>query len=151
MTTKLLADLLNGKTDNEITKEIEKIAKENGLVIVYGASDYLMEFRGAIYNEGDCYGGGEFLFTKKGCLRNQEECEDAIQTLKENGYNIDCLNIQSNKINALWCPDRINSLGGDYKNVSWAYETDIPHEKFNLMEDGEIYCIGIVFSISDLK
>ena len=151
MTAKELVELLNGKTENAITKSIEKLAKDNGLVIVYGSSDDRMEFNGAINDEGSCYDGGEVLFTKKGCLQNQDECEEAIGTLKENGYNVDSLQIQSNKINALWCDEKIHSLGGDYKNVSWAYETEIPHEKFNLMEDGEVYCIGIVFSINDLK
>jgi len=151
MTAKELAELLIGKTENEIAKAIEQQAKENGLVIVYGASDDLMEFRGAINDEGDCYDGGEVFFTKKGCLHNQEECEEALETLKENGYDVSSLELSVNKITALWCPDKIHSLGGDYKNVSWVYETDIPHEKFNIMEDGEIYCIGIVFSINDLK
>lgn len=151
MTSKELAELLNGKTENQITKEIEKQAKDSGLVIVYGSSDDLLEFRGVIHDESGCYDGGEVLFTKKGCLQNQDDCTEAIELLKENGYNVDGLKLQTNKINALWCPDSIQSLGGDYGNVSWAYETDIPHEKFKLLEDGEVYCIGIVFSINDLK
>lgn len=39
-------------------KEEIEIAKKNGLVIVYGASDDLIEFRGAIDDEDDVYGGG---------------------------------------------------------------------------------------------
>ena len=35
-------------------------------------------------------------------------------------------------------------------NVSWSYLTDIPHKTFDIMEDGEIYCRGIVFSLDDL-
>lgn len=151
MKSKELAELLNGKTENEIIEIVEKLSKDNDLVIVYGSSDDIMEFVGAINDEGICYDGGEVLFTKKGCLQNQDECQEAISTLKENGYNVDGLHIQSNKINALWCDDKIQSLGGVYRNVSWAYETEIPHRTFNLMEDGEVYCIGIVFSINDLK
>jgi hypothetical protein len=146
MNEKQLAELLNGKTENAITESIEKQAKKNGLVIVYGASDDLMEFSGAIHDESSCYSGGEVLFTKSGCLQNQDECEEAIETLKENGYNVDSLKIQINKINALWCPDNTA-----YENLSWAYETEIPHEKFEIMEDGEVYCIGIVFSLSNCK
>ena len=32
----------------------------------------------------------------------------------------------------------------------WSYETDIPHETFNIYEDGEVWCVGIVFSVEDL-
>lgn len=145
MTSKKLAEYLNGKTEKTIEINAQ-VAKESGLVIVYGSSDDRMEFNGAINDDGSCYDGGEVLFTKKGCLQNQDECEEAIETLKENGYNVDSLQIQSNKINALWSPEN-----SEHENLLWAYETEIPHEKFNLMEGGEVYCIGIVFSINDLK
>lgn len=41
---------------------------------------------------------------------------------------------------AHWCPSS--------PNCSWAYETDIPHEKFCIYEDGELYCVGIVCDIN---
>jgi len=146
MTSKELAAILNGKTECEITKSIEKNAKENGLVIVYGASDDLMEFRGAIYDEGNCYGGGIVKFTKKGVIQNEEECSEAIELLKENGYNVDGLNTFVNEIKSIWCEHT-----DEYPNLSWSYETDTPHETFELMEYGDVYCIGIVFNLSDLK
>ena len=31
------------------------------------------------------------------------------------------------------------------------YETEIPCERFDIWEDGEVYCVGLVFSIEDLK
>lgn len=43
---------------SEAKKEIVEFAKENGIVIVYGASDDLMELDGAIYDEFGCYEGG---------------------------------------------------------------------------------------------
>ena len=42
----------------ELTKEQEKEAKELGLVVVFGASDDLMEFRGALDEEFGCPDGG---------------------------------------------------------------------------------------------
>ena len=33
----------------------------------------------------------------------------------------------------------------------WTFETDIPHETFTIMEDGEPWCIGMVFSMKDLE
>lgn len=32
----------------------------------------------------------------------------------------------------------------------WTFETDIPHETFNIYEDGELFCVGIVLSVEDL-
>lgn len=58
---KEFAEKLNGRQYlNELTKELEAYAKENGIVIVYGQSDDLMEVRGAIDEEFGCYDGGIF-------------------------------------------------------------------------------------------
>lgn len=105
---------------NQDVKEIFEQAKENDLVIVFGASDDLMEFRGAIDDEADCFDGGTISFDESG---------------------VDNHGTSSNEIEALWCK-------GD---IAWKYETDISHETFNVMEDGEIYCLGIVFCIDDLQ
>jgi len=49
-----LAKLLDGcEYRKEITHEQDQIAKDNNLVVVFGASDDLTEFRGAFYNEFD--------------------------------------------------------------------------------------------------
>ena len=134
MTTKELAFELNGcEYRNEITKELAEKAKENGLVVVFGASDDLMEFRGAIYDEVGCYDGGSAYVVSKGLLENQ--CE-----------NGECPNFESEKrkakeIEAIW-------YGEDC--TAWIYKTDIPHETFDVMEDEEIHCKGIVFSLGNL-
>lgn len=136
MTKKELAELLNGRQHRgETTKEIEQQAEENGLVIVFGVSDDLTEFRGAIYDEKGHYEGGEIFISKKGKIVNSDDadCDDdriisACQRCK-------------NKIDAIWGEN----------NISWTFKTDIPHEEFTIVEDDDIYCIGIIFSISDLK
>lgn len=46
-------------------------------------------------------------------------------------------------IEAVWCPDE--------PDCSWAYKTDIPHVTFDVVEDGELYCRGIVFRLADAK
>ena len=55
MTLKEFAQKLNGREYNwpQFTKEDLAIAKENGFIIVSGASDDLMEIDGAINDEGD--------------------------------------------------------------------------------------------------
>ena len=58
---KEFAKKLNGRQYlNELTKEDEAYARENGIVVVYGQSDDLMEVRGAIDEEFCCYDGGTF-------------------------------------------------------------------------------------------
>lgn len=64
-----LAAMLNGREyRNEITREEAAEAKAAGLVVVYGASDDLMEFEGAIRDELGCYDGGTAFVDKKGLL-----------------------------------------------------------------------------------
>lgn len=95
---------------NELSAEEETIAKENGLVVVFGASDDLCEIRGAEDDEIGCFDGGEAA-------------------------------IAGAKVKINWCKD----------GYSWTYDTDIPHECFDVYEDGEKYCRGIVFSTADVK
>ena len=58
MTKEELAALINGrKYRHELTDKEEKAAKDARLVVVFGASDDLMEFRGAINDECGAYDG----------------------------------------------------------------------------------------------
>lgn len=46
---------------------------------------------------------------------------------------------------------KIKVILGDDFSYEFTYEVEIPHETFNLIdEDGEIYCRGIVFALSDV-
>ncbi len=59
MTKEELATMLDGRQYlAETTPQIEQLARDNNLLIVYGGSDDLCEFRGAIDDEIDCYDGG---------------------------------------------------------------------------------------------
>ena len=46
-------------------------------------------------------------------------------------------------IYADWCPKDID--------CSWAYQTTLPHEKFRIYEDLDLYCVGIVCDIGTNK
>lgn len=100
----------NCQYENELSLMAAAIAEENGLVVVFGASDDLCEIRGAEDDEIDCFDGGKAT-------------------------------IAGAKVKINWCKD----------GYSWTYDTDIPHECFDVYEDGEKYCRGIVFSISDVR
>ncbi len=43
-----------------------------------------------------------------------------------------------------WCPE-------DKPGTSWEVIVDCPHEKFTIVEDGEVYCIGAVIHKDDLN
>ena len=138
MTKEDLAQHLNGiEYPCRIPKPICQAAKEAGLVIVFGASDDLMEFRGAIEDEVEAYEGTTVLITTQG-LWNPDVCQTkcpyyhaAEREAHEHGETIQ----------ALWDP-------GD--GYSWRYETAIPHATFEIVEDGEVYCRGIVFVLSEV-
>lgn len=133
MEAKELAASLN---DREYTKEMtraeEQAAKANGLVVVFGASDDLMEFRGAINDEIGCYDGGQAHLTSAGLLTNDcdnDDCPHFAKLLKT-----------ATVIDAIWGAD----------GYSWTYKTTIPHEQFDVLEDSEKYCRGIVFLLADI-
>lgn len=137
MNAKELAAKLNGmQYPLRLSKELTDAAKAAGLVIVYGASDDLMEFEGAIYDEVGCYDGGTAYVDSKGLLPDRDSIED-------DGELKDYFARQPNAkpIEALWCAE---------DEYSWTYKTDIPHETFEVLEDGEPpYCRGIVFALAD--
>jgi hypothetical protein len=135
MTPQELADRLTGaeypfRPDRTLMAE----ARATGLVVVYGASDDLMEFDGAIYDEISCYDGGTAYLLPTGLLENDCDNDDCphFEKIKQAALTIE----------ALW------SKEGDY---SWTYKTNIPHATFEVAEEGVPYCRGIVFSMADLK
>lgn len=44
-------------------------------------------------------------------------------------------------IRANWCPKDVD--------CAWTYDTSLPHEKFYVYKDGELYCVGIVCDINN--
>lgn len=142
LTAQDFAETINGRTyPLRITKEEAAQAKAAGLVVVYGASDDLMEFEGAISDELGAYEGTTASVSPAGgivCDWESLDKDDESEVMRyfENKRS-------AREIQAIWCPD-------EPAGASWAYQTDIPHATFDVIEDGEIYCRGIVFSVADL-
>lgn len=134
MNSKQLAELLNNREyRKEITRNEELQAVSDNLVIVFGASDDLMEFRGAIHEELDAYEGATAYLDADGLVVNECDNERCPYAKK--------LALTAKKIKAIWHDS------GDY---SFTFETDIPHESFDILDDGEKYCRGIVFSLDEV-
>lgn len=120
-------DYLDGLYDIE-----RECAKRNGLTVVYGYSDDLIELDGAIRLEGECFKGGNFhLKQDKGKWR------------LVNGIG------KHNNITAMWYDS--NAINDDGKRIPWTYKTDISFEKFNMTNGGDPYCEGFVFEVKNLK
>lgn len=133
MTAKELAVLLNGRAYRaEITLNECAQAKADGLVVVFGASDDLMEFRGAIDDEISAYEGTTAYLTCAGLLQNECENDECPCFMK--------MKLKASTIRAAWCEDN---------TYSWQYVTSIPHEQFEIIDDDEKYCLGIVFAMKD--
>lgn len=129
-----LAEWLHG---NEMGKEINDnecaTAKAQGLVVVFGYSDDVTEFRGAIHDE---VGLGTINFTKDGKFIDDDRLEE-LEGLVHDGV--------------LPAMPVMNFINATFGIAGHRYATDIPHHTFDVMEDGELFCRGIVFSIFDLK
>lgn len=138
MTIQEFAASLNGREyPFEPTKDEIAIAKANRWVIVFGASDDLIEFRGSVYDEDGA--PGEHLIGKGGLLQRPDE--DEQETLRKFGHewSADISNRGLACIKSIWCPKD--------PAASWAYEINREHATFDVMEDGEIYCRGLVFAL----
>lgn len=133
MTPQEAAQKLDGcQYGKEAPRSLWADMKAAGLVAIFGASDDLMEIRGAVHDEIGCYDGGSASFTKAGLLKN--ECEDS-----ECPYHAK-LESSAVAVEALW----------DDGGFSWRYDTAIPHQKFIVKENDENYCEGIVFALADV-
>ncbi|MCK4260330.1 MAG: hypothetical protein KAX49_15240 [Halanaerobiales bacterium] len=143
MDIKSIAKAIDGIKIGEEDKVLRKLgfgsSNHCGIVVVFGASDDLAEFCGAIDDEVGCYDGGTIYLTKDGILSPpEEECSRCEYWIKASE--------QASTIKAVWCPKNKD------KEIiaSWGYETKIPHETFKVFEDNKLYCTGIVFSIHSL-
>ena len=139
MNTKELAQQLTGiEYPVRISRELRAEAESAGLVIVYGGSDDLMEFEGAIHDELSCYGGGTAWVDSRGLVPNFEDIDrddkDAFRDYFKR-VNSCCF------ILALWCAE---------EGYSWTYRTDISHDTFEVVDEGTPYCRGIVFALADV-
>lgn len=141
-TKESLAALLNGRTyGNEITKEEAAAAKEAGLVVVFGYSDDNVELRGAIDDEIGAFDGTTFKLDGAGVLptfkglveREAEELEFADYFERRDG---------TWEVKAAW--------NGAHGQFAWTFTTDVPHLTFDITDDGEPFCRGMVIDLADI-
>jgi hypothetical protein len=135
MTKESLAAAIHGcEYRQELSRFDGREAKAAGLVVVYGASDDLMDLEGAISDETGAPG---LAYVDALGLLNRDSIED--------GDDEEIAAFVARKKSAR----TIRAVCGP-SDLSWSYETDIPHATFDVLEDGDVYCRGIVFALADL-
>ena len=143
LTAKELADEINGieygRSFSEQMREFASMANLSGLVIAVGESDDLLEFYGAFRDEAEAWEGTTELIDAEGLLLSWESARKDEEELAKYFLR----KPKARSIEAVWCEE-----GSGY---AWILKTDIPHEIFSVMEDGECFSRGIVFSIEGLK
>lgn len=119
----------------ELTKEEEQYAKDNNLVVVFGRSDDCLEIRGAIDDEL----GMDAHFTKDGLL----EYDDDFGSMEE----------MINFIQGHVPEFKVFKIEGTFEDreFPWMFETKIDHATFEIYEDGEKSCLGLVFTLDSLE
>jgi hypothetical protein len=115
---------------NEGSRELFARMKVAGLVAAFGASDDLIELRGAIHDEFGAFDGGKAHIDDRGLPKNA--CPYFEKRLEWAPY-----------VEALWCPEGVEG------EPSWLMKMsdDRPTMSFSIMEEGDLYCIGIVFPL----
>ena len=129
MELKEFAAMLNGREYSylQFTKEELQIAKDNGFVIVNGASDDLVELEGAITDEEDCWEGGTI----------------SVKAIPDGGIVHNCERSNTFSFDVKWCKDKDEN--GNV--IPWTYDVQIEHEDFMICVDGEPYCRGFIFKV----
>lgn len=139
LTAEQFARLLDGREyGEEITKEEEAIATESRLFVFFGYGEDRVELHGTINDIIDAREGTEVCIAKT--LRTpywgiiNEEMKAIAGNLVKNFKNF--------IVTIDWCPENLD--------CSWLITTDIPSFSFDIMEDGDLFCQGIVVAESDV-
>lgn len=135
MNTESVAKIMDGVEYSHEYDRVPPEAKEHGIVVVFGASDDLLEFRGAIQDEYGSYGGTKVKLDNSGVIENK--CDDDACP-----YFIEKYEKAFFEVEAVWAENPVDP--------PWTIRSNIPHHAFNVMEEGEVWCRGIVFNKSSL-
>lgn len=137
-TKEQFAALLNGRQyQSEINRDEELIARKSGLLVVFGASNDLVEFRGVLQDEVGAY--------KSTAIQLSPTCEviDHSNICDYDGLILRGWTPPKSvcEINAEWCPENFE---GSWR--IWAFSEHVSniYSTFNIMEDDQLYCQGIV-------
>lgn len=129
-----LADKLNNRQrTEEMTREEEKQAEQDALVVIYGYSDDGIEFRGAWNDSLGAFNNHTFMVNSNGPLKNK--CDDD-----------DCPYFQKELKEAVWWV----KVEHDKNGYPWFITSNIPSATFEIRDDEYAFCRGIVIDTKEI-
>ena len=144
ITKEQLAGKLNGcEIGSEITSAEEKLAKDSGLLVIFGASDDLCEFRGVINDEVGAWNGTTIYISHE--LRILESVDRDDEDVLKKHHLLDEARRRYRD-----APIRIEALWAKEEGYSWTFTANVPVATFEVMEGDEHYCRGIVIDTAGL-
>lgn len=145
-----LAEIINGREyREEVTPEIEQVAKASNLVIIYWYSDDWVELRWAINDELWAYNWTDFIIEKSWkCIATIDQVEEMLD---DSDIEYDTKEIL-NKIYKEHLEKNSTEVVASYDEdwYSWVIKTDCPHSTFEIMEEWEKFCKWIVINLNDI-
>lgn len=109
----------------------------------FGASDDLVEMRGVVSDELDAYNGKTLRLSRSGVPLAAIDDEDEEVLAKHGVLDLVRERIRAaHVVEACWCKEK--------DGPSWTFESTVPHVTFDIREDNEVYCRGIVIDVRDL-
>jgi hypothetical protein len=139
-TKETFAALITGRQyRREINKPESELAKASRLLVIFGASDDLVEFEGLFTDEAGLPNAGQsIMFDEDGIIPDFSEFQDGDRT--EGEYKKYFKRKESAKtIQPFWC-----KAGQDF---TFYFETELPHATFEIFDGEEAYCRGIVIQL----
>ena len=146
-TLKEYAELLNNHNyGDNFDKNLIQEMKENGIVIAYGCSDDLFELDGALQLEYDCFSDEHFIWiSEEAVFVSENEIENLL-----NEIDFEYPKFLNTIKKVLNYDDKFFIKVKHPKRVQFKYETNIPCEWFDIIEDDELYCKGFVFELNSI-
>lgn len=133
----LAAELDGMEYPGDLTQEQQSIANASGLMVLFGASDDLVEIYGVVRDEMGAGDDTMILLDDKGFV-SQFRDDAWTDADMEDWFS---RRRKAKKVTARW----------GQNGYSWTYETDLSHATFGIMEDGDPYCKGLVIDAADLR
>lgn len=150
LTKEQLAQKLNGVQYNHESKLIKPLLqeiKEAALLVIYGASDDLVEFGGVWWDEAGAFDGSVLRFNSDGLIQSEgdfvEELSNSLQEIEdEENILVKMQNYCDLWTNASWVKVIIPDDGSNF-----AYETNLPFATFEVLDEDRLYCVGLVVEL----
>lgn len=143
MTPQQFAAMLNGREyGEEITKDEAALAKQHGLVVMYGHSDDAVVLHGAIDAIFNAYNGTRFHLDKDGFIPVGSVVPVPFERRIAWGVRRD----KGTLVHARW---NCNNIAWSFGFVRGGVMVELGKE-FEVYENGERFSFGVVFHINEL-